>query len=85
MKRSKRTAGQVKQSADWLAALKAGATEHRDRINQNLAAGRVWTDERRAAWREKAKTSWTPEKRAAAGARARARAQARRDAKGATA
>ena len=57
----------------WLEALQAGADEHRERINQNLASGRVWTDERRAAWKAKAKTSWTPAMREAARQRAIAR------------
>ena len=44
----------------------------------NLEAGRVWTDERRAAWKEKAKTSWTPEMRKAAADRVAARHAARK-------
>ena len=54
----------------WLAALQAGADANRERVNQNLAAGRVWTDERREAWKAKAKTVWTPEMREAARQRA---------------
>ena len=69
----KLTKQQKEQSAQWLAALQAGADEHRDRLNQNLAAGRVWTDERRAAWKDKAKTSWTPAMRKAAAERMAAR------------
>jgi hypothetical protein len=43
-----------------------------------LELGRVWTDERRAAWKEKAKTSWTPEMRKAAAERMAARHAARK-------
>ena len=62
----------------WFAALQAGAEANRARTNENLAGGRVWTDERRAAWTAKAKTSWTPEKREAARQRALARHAARK-------
>lgn len=68
-----RTQKQIEQAAEWLPALKTGADKHRERINGNLARGRVWTDERKKAWTEKAKTSWTPEMRAAAAERARVR------------
>ena len=69
----KRTQAQKAKSAEWVAAQQAGAAANRERLNQNLAAGRVWTDERRAAWKAKAATSWTPEMRQAAAERARAR------------
>lgn len=60
-----------------MSALQAGAERNRERVNQNLSAGRVWTDERKAAWKAKAKTVWTPEMREAA----RQRALAQRAAK----
>lgn len=66
----KRTLNQMKQASEWFGALQAGANEHRERINQNLAKGREWSDERRAAWKEKAKMSWTPAMREAARQRA---------------
>jgi RPA family protein len=56
----------------WADGLQAGSLE-------GLKAGRVWTDERRAAWKEKAKTSWTPEMREAARQRALARHAAARN------
>lgn len=74
----KRTRQQKQQAGEWLAALQAGADANRDRLNANLAAGRVWTDERKAAWKEKAKTSWTPEMRKAAAERMAARHAARK-------
>lgn len=43
-----------------------------------LAKGRVWTDERRAAWTAKAATVWTPEMRQAAADRVAARHAARK-------
>ena len=45
---------------------------------KNLEAGRVWTDQRRAAWKEKAAKSWTPEMRKAAAERMAARHAARK-------
>ena len=69
----KRTKAQREQAEGFLAAQHAGAAAHRERLNENLVAGRVWTDERRAAWKAKAATSWTPEMRQAAAERARAR------------
>ena len=74
----RKTKGQIQQAEQWFAALQAGADAHRERTNQNLAAGRVWTDERRAAWKEKAKTAWTPEMRKAAAERMAARHAARK-------
>lgn len=74
----KRTKQQRQQASEWLSALQAGADANRARTNENLAAGRVWTDERRAAWKEKAKTSWTPEMRKAAAERMAARHAAKK-------
>lgn len=42
-----------------------------------LASGRIWTPERKAAWSEKAKVVWTPEKREIARQRALAQHAAR--------
>jgi hypothetical protein len=66
----KQTTAQKAGRAVWMSALQAGADLHRERVNANLSAGRVWTDERREAWKAKAKTVWTPEKREAARQRA---------------
>jgi hypothetical protein len=66
----KQTTAQKAGRAVWMSALQAGADAHRERVNANLAAGRVWTDERREAWKAKAKTVWTPEMREAARQRA---------------
>lgn len=74
----KQTRAQAEKSAEWLAAQREGAQANRERLNQNLKAGRVWTDERREAWAIKAKTSWTPEMRKAAAERMAARHAARK-------
>ena len=66
----KQTKAQKTGRAVWLTALQSGAERHRERVNLNLGAGRVWTDERREAWKAKAKTVWTPEMREAARQRA---------------
>lgn len=74
----RKTKGQIQQAEQWFSALQSGADANRERTNQNLVAGRVWTDERRAAWKQKAKTSWTPEMRQAAAERMAARHAARK-------
>jgi hypothetical protein len=77
----KRTKVQKEQAGQWFAAVQAGADANRERLNRNLEAGRVWTDERRAAWKAKAKTSWTPAMREAAAQRMAARHAAKAAAK----
>lgn len=72
------TASQKEAVERWMQALQAGAQANRDRINQNLEAGRDWSDERKAAWAEKAKKSWTPAMRQKAAERAKARHAARK-------
>lgn len=62
----------------WMQLLQEGASKHRERVNQNLAKGRVWSEERKAAWSARAAKTWTPEMREAA----RQRALARHAAKG---
>lgn len=60
------------------ATRKQFAEGKRETAMKNLEAGRVWTDERRAAWKKKAAKVWTKEMRKAAADRMTARHAARK-------